>query len=95
MSHCININTVKFNPTMEVSVKKVKTDRIDISAFYDRYAVEDTVTFKNTCVEAIMQSSGKKETKARFVMTLQQCRTKDKMLSVVSNYWLAGQGLKV
>lgn len=95
MSHCININTATVNPTMEVSVKGVKTDRIDIKAFYARYDVEDTVTFKNTCIEAIMQSSGKKETKARFAMTLQQCRSKDKMLSVVTNYWLAGNGLKV
>lgn len=95
MSHCININTVKVNPTMEVSVKKVKTDRIDISTFYDRYNTEDVATFKATCIEAIEQSSGKKETKMRFVNTLQQCRSKDKMLSVVTNYWLAGQGLKV
>jgi len=95
MSHCININSVKVNPTMEVSVKGVKTDRIDISSFYDRYAKEDVVAFKQTCIEAIEQSSGKKETKMRFVNEVRRLSSKDRMLSVVTNYWLAGQGLKV
>ena len=95
MTHCINIASSKVNPTMEVTVKKVKTDRIDISALYEAYRVQDVATFKQTCIEVIQGSSGKKETKARFVTEIMGTRSKERMLTVVNNFWLAGQGLKV
>lgn len=95
MTHCINIASSKVNPTMEITGRKVKTDRIDINGLYMAYNTEDVVTFKETCILAIEQSSGKKETKMRFVNELRAIRSKDRMLMVVNNFWLAGQGLKV
>ena len=95
MTHCININSANVNPTMEVSGRKVKTDRIDIDALYLAYNTQDADTFKKTCIEAIQGSSGKKGTKASFVVKLMGTNTKDHMLMTVNNFWLAGQGLKV
>lgn len=95
MSHCININTATVNPTMEVSVKKVKTDRISIQSVYSAYATMDTDAFKDFCIEAIQGSSGKNETKIRTGHAIHFARSKAQVLKIVNNYWLAGQGLKV
>lgn len=95
MTHCINIVSSKVNPTMEVTSRKVKMDRIDINGLYEAYREQDVATFKETCILAIEQSSGKKETKMRFVNELRSIKSKDRMLMVVNNFWLAGQGLKV
>lgn len=95
MTHCINIASSKVNPTMEVTVKKVKTDRIDISALYEAYREQDVRQFKETCIAAIQGSSGKMTTKMRFVNELRRVSSKERMLTVVNNFWLAGQGLKV
>lgn len=95
MTHCINVRTANVNPTMETTTRSVKVDRIDINSLYGYYNTQTVDEFKKTCIEAIEQSSGKKTTKARFVAGLNQLRTKDRMLTTVNNYWLAGQGLKV
>lgn len=95
MSHCININTVKVNPTMEVSVRKVKTDRIDIQAIYGAHATMCAEDFRDFCIEAIIASSGKAETKKRTCNAIAKSWSKAHALTIVNNYWLAGQGLKV
>lgn len=95
MSHCININTVRVNPTMEVSVKKVKTDRIDIQSVYSAHATMDTDAFKDFCFNVIADSSGKNDTKIRTCHAIHFARSKAQVLKIVNNYWLAGQGLKV
>lgn len=95
MSHCININTVKVNPTMEVSVRKVKTDRIDIQSVYSAYAIMDTDAFKDFCFDAIAASSGTNYTKIHTGHAIHFARSKAQVLKIVNNYWLAGQGLKV
>jgi hypothetical protein len=95
MTHCINIVSSKVNPTMEVSVRKVKTDRIDIQDVYSRFAVETADTFRMTCKTAIEGSSGKKETKSRFLRVLDETKSKDRMLKIVNDFYLAGNGLKV
>lgn len=95
MTHCINIVSSKINPTMEVSVRKVKTDRINIQDIYTRFAAESMDTFRMTCKAVIEGSSGKKETKLRFLRALDETRSKDRMLKIVNDFYLAGHGLKV
>ena len=95
MTHCINIASSKVNPTMEVTVRKVKTDRIDIQDVYTRFAAESTDTFRMSCKAAIEGSSGKKETKSRFLRALDETKSKDRMLKIVNDFYLAGHGLKV
>ena len=95
MTHMININSAKVNPTMEVTVKKVKTDRIDIQAVYASYSSMGTDAFKAYCMDVIEGSSGKKETKMKFRSALMLIKSKDRMLKIVNDYYLAGNGLKV
>ena len=95
MTHCININSAKVNPTMEVTVKKVKTDRIDIQAVYSRYGALQLYGFKVYCMDVISGSSGKTETKIRFMNAIHFAKTKDRVLKIVNDYYLAGNGLKV
>lgn len=95
MTHCININSASVNPTMEITVRKVRTDRIDIQAVYDAHASMGVEDFKDFCIEAIIASSGKVETKRRTYNAIARSLSKDNVLNIVNNYWLAGQGLKV
>lgn len=95
MTHCINVVSSKVNPTMEVSVRKVQNDRIDIQDIYSRFAAESTDTFRMSCKAVIEGSSGKKETKLRFLRALDETKSKDRMLKIVNDFYLAGHGLKV
>jgi hypothetical protein len=95
MTHCINVVSSKVNPTMEVSVRKVQNDRIDIQDIYTRFAAESTDTFRMSCKAVIEGSSGKKETKLRFLRALDETKSKDRMLKIVNDFYLAGHGLKV
>ena len=95
MTHMININSAKFNPTMEVTVKKVKTDRIDIQAVYASHASMDTEAFKDYSIDVISGSSGKTETKMRFMNAIHFAKSKAHVLKIVNDYYLAGNGLKV
>ena len=95
MTHMINIISAKVNPTMEVTVKKVKTDRIDIQAVYASYSSMGTEAFKDFCIDVISGSSGKTETKVRFCHAIHFAKTKDRVLKIVNDYYLAGNGLKV
>ena len=52
-------------------------------------------SFRNTCIGLIQKSSGKAETKNTFTEMILKARTKDLMVTKVSNYLLAGQGLGV
>ncbi len=95
MTHMININSAKFNPTMEVTVKKVKTDRIDIQAVYASHASMGMEAFKDFCIDVIAASSGKTETKVRTSHAIHFAKSKAQVLMIVNNYYLAGNGLKV
>ena len=95
MTHMININSAKVNPTMEVTAGKVKTDRIDIQAVYASYSSMGTEAFKDYCIDVIAASSGKTETKVRFSHAIHFTKSKISVLKIVNNYYLAGNGLKV
>ena len=95
MTHMININSAKVNPTMEVTVKKVKTDRIDIQAVYASHASMGMEDFKDFCIDVIAASSGKTETKVRTTVAIHFAKSKARVLMIVNNYYLAGNGLKV
>lgn len=95
MSHCININSAKANPTMEVTVRKVKTDRIDIQSVYAAYSNMGTEAFKAFSIDVINGSSGKTETKVKFCHAIHFAKSKDRVLKIVNDYYLAGNGLKV
>lgn len=95
MSHCINIISAKANPTMEVTVRKVKNDRINIQEVYSQYGALHTDAFRSYCVDVIEASSGKAQTKMKFRNALMLTKSKDRMLKIVNDYYLAGNGLKV
>jgi hypothetical protein len=95
MTHMINIISAKVNPTMEVTAKKVKTDRIDIQDVYASYSSMSIEAFKDFAIVVIAGSSGKTETKVRFCHAIHFAKTKDRVLKIVSDYYLAGNGLKV
>ena len=95
MTHMININSAKFNPTMEVTVKKVKTDRIDIQAVFANYLAMGTEDFKDYSIDVIAASSGKTVTKVRASHAIHFAKSKAQVLKIVNNYYLAGNGLKV
>lgn len=95
MSHCINIISAKVNPTMEVTVRKVKNDRINIQEVYSQYGALDMEAFKDYCIDVIAASSGKTETKVRFSYAIHFAKSKARVLKIVNDYYLAGKGLKV
>jgi len=74
---------------------QVKVDRIDIEAVYSSYASMGTEAFKEYCTGVIEGSSGKKETKMKFRSALMLIKSKDRMLKIVNDFYLAGNGLKV
>lgn len=61
---------------------------------YAAYAVEDLTKFKQTCVRAVEQLSGNEGKKAGFINDLNRLNSKDRIISKVTNFVLAGQGLK-
>jgi hypothetical protein len=52
-------------------------------------------SFRNTCSRLILDSSGKKSTKDRFLAEINRSTSREMMLTKVTNYMMAGQGLGV
>lgn len=91
-----------FNPDKEryimtqISSKpRVKEDTIGeqrmktLNGVFTSASVED---FKTMCLESIQASSGKPATIVRTCDAINRCSSKSKMLFIVTNYFLAGEG---
>jgi hypothetical protein len=84
--------------TQSSSKARVKNDLIGdelLKKIFVAYETEDLQEFQKTCVSAIMMSAGKASTKATFVDTINKAKSKAVILTSMTNYTLAGQGLKV
>jgi hypothetical protein len=77
----------------------VKVDKFGDQSFtemYNNYAIMDLETYRKWCITAIgerMVSS--KEKKMNFIRGIQGCRTKDQMVTKLTNMALAGESLGV
>lgn len=84
--------------TQRSSKARVKEDKIGndvLKAIFAAYETESVETFRKTCIDVITMSAGKASTKASTIDALNKLKTKDRMVTTVTNYTLAGQGLKV
>lgn len=81
--------------TQNSSRARVKNDSIgedrmvEINKSFTSASRDD---FLQMCEDAINASSGKDATKLRTCDALKRCATKAKMLFIVTNYFLAGEG---
>ena len=66
-----------------------------IKDMFEAYNTETLEDFRTRCVNMIEQSSGKKQTKNTFISMIMKATSKDFMVTKVTNYVLAGQGLGV
>ena len=84
--------------TQATSEQRVKHDSIGDSGMqqlFAMYSVLGVNEYRNYCIDVINKSTGKKETRLKFISQLQKLTNSDKMLKLVTNYLLAGQGLGV
>lgn len=66
-----------------------------MSDLFAKYAVQDVNQFRYTCSEVVSQLAGNEGKKIGFIQDLKNVRSKDRMITKVTNFILAGQGLKV
>lgn len=76
-------------------VKKDTVGEAGLQILYSSYGKQTLIEFRSLCITLIEQSSGKRETKDKFIRVFENARSKDEMLRSASNYLLAGQGLGV
>lgn len=84
--------------TQNSSKQRCKIDAIGtdgMEKLFEAYRNEDINSFRTTCINIIQKSSGKSASKETFTSILLKATSKDYMVSKVSNYLLAGQGLGV
>lgn len=84
--------------TQKSSRSRVKVDTVGedgMKVLFAEYQTQTLVGFRVVCKELIEQSAGKRETKDKFINELDRATSKDVMLTKVTNYLLAGQGLGV
>ena len=84
--------------TQKNSRQRCKVDTVGsdgMEQLFEAYRNQELEMFRNTCIGLIQKSSGKAETKNTFTEMILKARTKDLMVTKVSNYLLAGQGLGV
>lgn len=75
---------------------KVKRDLIDLKAFYEYAAKADSlVELRSECQHIITGSVGTQVSKDRFLRMLSECANSNKMIKLITDYALAGQGLAV
>lgn len=81
--------------TQTNSRARVKEDTIGeermktLNTVFTSASIED---FKSMCLEAVQASSGKSSTKVRTSDAINRCDSKTKMMFIVTNYFLAGEG---
>lgn len=76
-------------------VKKDTVGEAGLQILYSSYGTQSLIEFRSLCISLIEQSTGKRETKDKFIRVFESARSKDEMLRSASNYLLAGQGLGV
>ena len=76
-------------------VKDDKVGDIGMNILFKEYQDSSLEAFRNTCNTLIEESSGKRSTKDKFLTEIYRATSKDTMLTKVTNYLLAGQGLGV
>lgn len=84
--------------TQTSSKQRCKVDTIGsngLETLFSDFENRTPESFRTLCIEFVNQSSGKKDTKYKFINLLEGTTSKDKMLTLTTNYILAGQGLGV
>lgn len=84
--------------TQKNSRQRVKTDTVGeegLKILYSQYENQTVTGFRLLCKNLIEQSTGKRETKDKFLTVLDNSRSKNEMLVRVNNYILAGMGFGV
>ena len=84
--------------TQSSSKARVKNDTVGndgLKQLYESYSNLSKEDFRVFCKDTIEKSTGKRETKDKFIRELDRALSKDVMVQKVTNYLLAGQGLGV
>jgi hypothetical protein len=75
---------------------KVKNDLIDLRAFYEQVSGLIRIDeIRALCLQVVEGSVGTQVSKDRFIKLLKETHRTDKMLKLITDYALAGQGLGV
>lgn len=85
--------------TQSSSKPRTKKDLIGedgMKAVFDAYQHETLSKFKATVIDMIESSAAKREVKNRFIFTIQfEEDSKDRVLKIATDFFLAGQGYGV
>ena len=84
--------------TQTSSKPRVKNDQLGddgLKVLFEAFKTHPIEEFRNLCRDMIEASSGKRATKDKFHKLIETSRSKNDMLTKVSNYLMAGQGLGV
>jgi hypothetical protein len=84
--------------TQSNSRARVRQDTVGedgIKFLFSQYQAATLENFRVTCKSLIEESSGKRTTKDKFIYELDRATSKDVMVTKVTNYLMAGQGLGV
>jgi hypothetical protein len=84
--------------TQTNSRPRIKNDTVGtdgMKLLFKEYEGSTLVSFRNTCSLLIEESAGKRSTKDKFLAEIARATSKDTMLTKVTNYMMAGQGLGV
>ena len=84
--------------TQSSSKPRVKQDTVGnegLTDLFQAYKDKQLEDFRTYCRDVIERSSGKRSTKDKFIQTISSSRSKNDMLTRVTNYLMAGQGLGV
>ncbi len=84
--------------TQSNSRARVRQDTVGedgLKFLFSQYQAATLEGFRVTCKSLIEESSGKRTTKDKFIYELDRATSKDVMVTKVTNYLMAGQGLGV
>lgn len=84
--------------TQTSSKPRVKNDQLGderLKLLFAAFQSHNLEEFRNFCQVTIEESSGKRATKDKFITLIKTAPSKNDMLTKVSNYLMAGQGLGV
>ena len=76
-------------------VKKDTVGEDGMKFLFSQYQSATLEGFRVICKSLIEESSGKRTTKDKFIYELERATSKDVMVTKVTNYLMAGQGLGV
>lgn len=84
--------------TQRSSKQRVKTDTVGddgLKFLFSEFEKQTLTGFRVICTSLIEQSTGKRETKDKFILEIERATSKQVMLTKVTNYMMAGQGFGV